>query len=254
MTSGDLQRVTAFLMGFARRQAAETHQVSGGLAVLDPEYALSHEHNQLLIDGAAVPDEIRVRADELLGHLAHRRVTVFDDAVGAACAPTLVAAGYEHARELVMVSTPAALSTGPLARPVPLPDLLPAVFRQLRTWLPQTDESTVRQLADRRLARLRGAELVRFLAVSGASGTPVSWADLYLEPAMGIAQIEDLMTADGHTRRGHAANVLRTALRQAAGYDVVFLLADADDWPRAWYARRGFTTIGQYHVFTRSAE
>jgi hypothetical protein len=41
-------------------------------------------------------------------------------------------------------------------------------------------------------------------------------------------------------------------LREAACYSLVFLLADAGDWPRTWYARRGFTAIGRSHVFTRT--
>ena len=59
------------------------------------------------------------------------------------------------------------------------------------------------------------------------------------------------MTADTHLRRGHAGTVLATALHQAAGYGLVFLLAEASDWPRTWYARLGCTAIGRTHVFTR---
>ena len=108
------------------------------------------------------------------------------------------------------------------------------------------------QLADRRSARLRGAGQVRFLAARDENGTIASWADLYLDPAAKIAQIEDVMTAEPHTRRGYADTVLATALREAAGCDLVFLLADAGDWPRTWYARRGFAAIGRSHVFTRT--
>jgi predicted GNAT family acetyltransferase len=119
--------------------------------------------------------------------------------------------------------------------------------------MPQASGTVIYQLAGRRMARLRGAEQVRFLAARDDTGAIVSWADLYLEAAQGIAQIEDVMTADGHTRHGYADTVLATALHQAAGCGLVFLLADAGDWPRTWYARRGFTPIGRSHVFTRTS-
>lgn len=60
------------------------------------------------------------------------------------------------------------------------------------------------------------------------------------------------MTSDGHTRRGYGDIILATALHQAVGCDLVFLLADAGDWPQTWYARRGFNPIGRSHVFTRT--
>jgi hypothetical protein len=68
--------------------------------------------------------------------------------------------------------------------------------------MPQTSDAVIYQLADRRSARLRGADQVRFLAARDEHGTIASWADLYLDPAAEIAQIEDVMTAEAHTRRG----------------------------------------------------
>ncbi|WP_374109170.1 GNAT family N-acetyltransferase [Streptomyces sp. CC228A] len=64
-------------------------------------------------------------------------------------------------------------------------------------------------------------------------GDAAAWADLYLDPAAGVAQIEDLVTDRAHRRRGHAAAVLGTALRQAAdaGSTTRFLTADAADRP-----------------------
>ncbi len=84
-------------------------------------------------------------------------------------------------------------------------------------------------------------------------GDAAAWADLYLDPAAGVAQIEDLVTDRAHRRRGHAAAVLGTALRQAAdaGCTTRLLTADAVDWPRHWYARRGFTTVGRLHAYSR---
>jgi hypothetical protein len=251
MAATDLQRITDFRMSFARRQAAVVRDLPGGAAVFDPEYAFSHEHNQLLIDGAVAPADLPALAASALGHLPYRRISVFDDATGEACAPALTADGYDHEIELIMTHAGDRPAPGAPAEPVTLAELRPALIPQLCSWLPRASDIVIAQLADRRTARLRGADSVRFLAARDGNGTIASWADLYLDPAQGIAQIEDVLTADAHTRRGYADTVIATALHLAAGCGLVFLLADASDWPRTWYARRGFTAIGRSHVFTR---
>ena len=248
----DLQRIAAFRLSFARRQAAIVSEVPGGIVVLDPRYAASHDHNQLIIDRTPTPGKLSALADKALGHLLYRRITILDDATATACAAGLIADGYAHDTELVMTHAGAAPVPGSPADPVTVPELRPAVIRQLCAWMPQASDAVIDQLADRRTARLRGADQVRFLAARDENGTIASWADLYLDPANGVAQIEDVMTAEGHTRRGHADTVLATALSEAAACSLVFLLADAEDWPRTWYARRGFTPIGRSHVFTRT--
>ncbi|MEU8249077.1 hypothetical protein [Nonomuraea sp. NPDC048916] len=252
MSATDLQRIAAFRASFARRQAAAVTEIPGGVAVLDQEYAASHEHNQLVFEGPTAPSDLPALADTALGHLRHRRITVLDDAAGTFCAPALTAAGYAHEAELVMTYSGAAPVPGALAQTVALADLRPALIRQLRIWMPQAEDAVVHQLADRRTARLRGAEQVRFLAVRDENGAVGAWADVYLDAAQGIAQIEDVVTADTHVRRGYADTILVTALQHASAYGLVFLLADPDDWPRTWYARRGFSPIGRSHVFTRT--
>ena len=252
MPATDLHRITVFRLSFARRQAAVVCEVPGGVAIFDPRYATSHEHNQFIIDHTAAPGQLAALADKALGHLPYRRITILDDATATACAPGLTADDYAHDTELVMTHSGPAPVPGSLADPVTVPKLRPALIRQLCAWMPQASDTVIYQLADRRTARLRGADQVKFLAARDESGTIASWADLYLDPARGIAQIEDVMTAEAHTRRGYADTVLATALTEAAGYSLVFLLAEADDWPRTWYARRGFTPIGRSHVFTRT--
>ncbi|MEU6850833.1 N-acetyltransferase [Actinacidiphila alni] len=249
----DLLRIASFRAAFARRQAERVIEIPGGAAVLNSAYAASHEHNQLVVDGSVAPDALPGLADRTLGHLPHRRISVLDDEFGVLCAPALRAAGYEHETELVMRHSGPAPAPDPAAETVAAEELRSAVLRQTRRWMPKAEESVVHQLTDRRAARLRGADQVRFLAVRDGQGTVGAWADLYLDPAEGIAQIEEVVTATTHVRRGYADINLATAAHLAAGCPLLFLIADPDDWPRTWYARRGFTPIGRSHVFTRSA-
>lgn len=83
-------------------------------------------------------------------------------------------------------------------------------------------------------------------------GEPVSWCVLYSED--GVGQIDDVVTAMPHRRRGYARSVVQAAVRasQAAGNDFTFLVADDDDWPKEMYARIGFEPLGRRYEFTRA--
>ncbi|MFE5621171.1 GNAT family N-acetyltransferase [Streptomyces virginiae] len=252
MTSPHLSRVNRFMAAFARRQAARTVGVPGGFAAYDDAFAQSRANNQVVIDADVDPEALPAIAEEALGHLSHRLVSVLDDETARACAGPLVRAGYTHSTYLVM------LHTGPVparaaAQEVGLEALRGPLTTRWRGILPDVDDEVVRQLVDRREARLRGTDDVRFIGSRTEGGEVASWADLYLDPAVGTAQIEDLMTSQAHFRRGHADAVVATALHLAAeaGCGTRFLTADATDWPRHWYERRGFHVIGRSHVFER---
>ncbi|MBW8090391.1 GNAT family N-acetyltransferase [Streptomyces hygroscopicus subsp. hygroscopicus] len=259
MPRDDLQRVQDFRLSFARRQAAEVREVPGGFLVLDGRYARSHEHNQLHIVGPADPEGLPALADEAMAFLPHRQITVHDQALGPLCVPPFERAGYRHVTEVLMVHTgpvPRAPAADVVERelgPDPHGPLRRAVTAQQRRWMPDADERTTHDLVERRTARLAGADQVLFLAAHDDSGEITSWADLYLEPAAGIAQIEEVVTAEPYLRRGYADAVVSSALRRAAaaGCALRFLVADQDDWPLRWYGGRGFTAIGRTHVFSR---
>ncbi|QMU70699.1 GNAT family N-acetyltransferase [Streptacidiphilus sp. P02-A3a] len=246
-----LERVTAFRAAFARRQAAEIVELPGAFAVRDPDFSRSQEHNQLIVetpdaDPAALPG-LAVRG---LGTRRQYRITVLDEALGARATPVLAAAGYSRDTELVLArETAGCAPPEPAAHQVELAELRTAVFRQQLEWSP--NEDLARELTERRTARLRGAEKVLFLATRTPDGEIAAWTDLYLDPVAGLAQLEDLVTATPHHRQGHGDTLLATglALAAAAGIPWLFLTADLEDWPREWYARRGFTRLGLSHSF-----
>ena len=82
-------------------------------------------------------------------------------------------------------------------------------------------------------------------------GRPVSVCELYTRD--NVAQIEDVGTLEAYRNLGLARAVVLHAVTaaRAAGCDLVFLEADADDWPRELYGRLGFRPIGQIYAFVR---
>ncbi|MBW5484258.1 GNAT family N-acetyltransferase [Streptomyces bambusae] len=243
--------VTAFLSGFSRRQALRTIELPGGFAALDDAYPLSYADNQVFIDGPTDPAGLPGLVDRALAPLPHRMVTVLDEDMGEACAPYLTAAGYVHNIYVVMLHEAPVPPAAPTAAPAPLSDFRTALARRWRGFVPDAGEEVIRQLVDRRENRRRGADVVHFVTARTAAGEPAAWADVYADPAAGVAQIEDLVTAEEHLGRGHGTAVLHSALHLAADCPTRFLIADSDDWPRHWYARQGFTVIGRMHHFER---
>ncbi|MFJ2738468.1 GNAT family N-acetyltransferase [Streptomyces sp. NPDC087440] len=252
----DLQRsaLLSFVAGFSRRQAARTAEVPGGFAAYDPAFPHSRGNNLVVMDGEFDPLALPRTVDAALGHLSHRMVYVLDETAGEACTEPLLRAGYSRSAYVLMEHTGPVPEAAGSAAVVELDALREALERQWRVFLPDAGDAVIRQLVERRSVRHRGAAEVRFLASRTPQGEVAAWADLYLDPASGIAQIEELVTAQAHLRHGHGDAVLSTALRTAAdsGCGTRFLVADAQDWPQEWYRRRGFEAVGNLACFERA--
>jgi GNAT superfamily N-acetyltransferase len=258
MTESQLARARHFMRAAVRRQAEQIIEMSYGFAVLDSRFPHSYDHNKLVLTAPVDPAEAVSDADRILGGagLAHRLISVHGG-IEQAWADVCVAAGYQHSAELIMVQTGA-----PADRPadqriqvaaVGVDGLRESGRREWREQLPDAGEDVIEQLVARRVTRLEAAPEVAFLAVRDGMGQIVSRADLYLDPADRVAQIEDVLTLSEHTGRGFARAIMAEGLRraQAAGCDLVFVVADADDWPRQLYTRLGYRAVGDGHSFVR---
>ncbi|MEW9550941.1 GNAT family N-acetyltransferase [Nonomuraea sp. NPDC050783] len=248
--AADLARALAFVRDFARRKAPREVAVPGGVAVLDERYPGSYDDNKLLVWEEADPREVLRAADEALAGRAHRLVEVHDDRLGEAFAPVLARAGYTHAVNLVMAFRGDVPDDPPPAERLGLAELLPVLRREWRQSLPEAGDEVVEALARRAEARTAGAETVAFRGVRAPGGELAARADLYVHG--GVAQIEDVHTAPAHRGRGHARALMGALLAEAAGAELVFLVADAADWPKDFYARLGFAGLGRTHSFLRA--
>ena len=79
----------------------------------------------------------------------------------------------------------------------------------------------------------------------------MSAAELYSDGR--TAQIEDVATLSAYRGRGHAKAAVTRAVEEAlaTGHELVFLVADGDDWPKALYAKLGFEEVGSRFAFLR---
>jgi predicted GNAT family acetyltransferase len=84
------------------------------------------------------------------------------------------------------------------------------------------------------------------------SGEVASAADLYSDGR--TAQVEDVATTSEHRGRGYATAVVLRAVEEAlaTGHDFVFLVADAEDWPKELYVRLGFAPLGHTWTFLKT--
>lgn len=251
----DHSLVAGFLHELAVRTAGRVERLPWGIAVFNDELPRVWDLNVLWV--ADVPESLTAEAldeeaERLQGGagLAHRHVLVTDAVGGDRLAGGMRKLGWSARRYVVMVQRsdpdrPADLSA---VREVDEPTIRAFSEASLRLDPAGFSEEAIEQiLGQKRVAADAGA---RFFAIE-SRGVVASGCDLYTDGR--VAQIESVMTLPEHRNRGLSRAVVLRALAEAraAGHDVVFLLAEEDDWPRGLYLRLGFEDAGFTHVFMR---
>jgi GNAT superfamily N-acetyltransferase len=192
------------------------------------------------VDAAAVAAEL----DRRYEGLGHRRVVIDDDATGRRLADGLGDLGFACAPELVMtLSAPRDRESPPgMAREV-TPDELRAVERAFMQAEGRTDDLIEELLAMR--GELWQARPGTRWFVAEAGGRAGASATLYSDGV--VAQVEDVGTLPDLRGGGLGRAVVSAAVDAAvaAGHELVFLTADADDWPQRLYAKLGFREAGR---------
>jgi ribosomal protein S18 acetylase RimI-like enzyme len=245
--SHDLMRCFEFVQR-ADMVGTRTEPFAFGTAVFLPELPLRHDSNYLLVD--TLPDvdaaaALTAQADALQGGAGpdHRCLMFRDAEMGERLAPDLTSRGWKRFRGVVMAHR---------REPEREVDTTQVV---------RTDDRTLRDTRTRNILREPWAtpEVARQLLASRAyspvptevyaafvDGAPVSWAELYCEG--GVAQVESVATEPEFRNRGFASAIVLRCVDEARlrGADLVFLCADAEDWPARLYERLGFEEIGRY--------
>jgi ribosomal protein S18 acetylase RimI-like enzyme len=246
----ELERANAFEESLRERAADEVIPLPFGSAILTPSLPSVWDLNLLRVDRAGITAEgLAAEADRIMGEagLAHRRVVTLDKSL----APGIEALGWEPGRFLFMLYRGGGERTGDVAlvEEVEHDVLLPIREAMVREAPWADDEETVNQIL---AAQARGAAAGRsrhFAVV--VEGKVASAADLFSDGR--TAQVEDVVTQPERRGRGYASAVVLHAVGEARreGHDFVFLVADAEDWPKELYARLGFEAIGHKWTFLR---
>lgn len=249
-----LGRALAYLTSLPLRRAVGVGDVPGGVAVLDPDVASSRDNNRLLLSDPVDADSIEASAAEVGGNAGwpHQAATLLWPGAGPVAAE-LGRRGWDVGEVLLMARSTAALPGGDRAEVVPQREVHDLWERSWRRSLAGTRD------LDRVVASLVGREHLndRVVAVSDVvvrdAGRVVAAGQLRVDGA--TAAVDSVLTDPAARRRGFGAAVLARALdlAAAAGCDLVVLEAAAGDWPRHWYARRGFETVGSVWEASREA-
>jgi ribosomal protein S18 acetylase RimI-like enzyme len=221
-----------------------------GYGMVTPELPLRHDSNFLFIDRARDADEAAAEADRILGGAGrdYRVILTFDAELGRRLRPEFDARGWRTMRHVFMVQRrdPDKRADLAVVREVDQAALRPQRRKAILGY-PWGTPTLAEELLDSKLQLAQRAR-TRFFAVP-AGDELVAWTDLYV--AQGIAQIEDVATVEEHRGKGYATAVVLRAIEEGRreGADLVFLVADGEDWPRHLYARLGFDEVGPLYKF-----
>ncbi|MGY1594832.1 GNAT family N-acetyltransferase [Geodermatophilus sp. SYSU D00708] len=236
-----LGRAVALLTSLAVRRSPVVRDVPEGVLVADPRFAHSRDDNALLLTRPV--DAATVERTALDSGLPSPTAVLRWPGAGTVAAE-LAGRGWEVS-ELVVMGRPATpVDGGERAEVVEqreLHGLWERSWRRDLPALPELDE-VVAQLVGR---EHRTGEVVAVTDVAvREEGRPVAAGQLRVDGA--TAAIESVMTEPHARGRGHGDAVLArlVTLAAEAGCDLVVLEAHAGDWPRHWYARRGFRVLG----------
>lgn len=200
-------------------------------------------------------DEVSVEAlivetDRVMGQrgLAHRKIVVGDQALGESLSPGFRAQGWEVSRLLYMLHNGDAAAPPDLA----VDEVVEAVHSVAKDEFNRRDprtagEDVVAQMSG--LGRRVSAATDKRCFAAYAGDEIASVCELYSDGL--TAQIEDVGTLEEHRKKGLGTAVVLRALHEAHawGHEMVFLIADDDDWPKQMYAKLGFEEAGRTYEF-----
>jgi GNAT superfamily N-acetyltransferase len=245
------------------RRAAQVIDVPGGMVVLDPAFAHSRDDNRLLVTGPAGADEVATTVAQVAADAGWPAGTA------TLLHPTAGAVAEELARRGWHVSPTVVLARwGPFpiaaegaaegaAEEVPQEAVHPLWARSWRRELAATAsglDEVVGQLVGREHRNDRVVRVTDLAVRADLGSGPEVAAALQLRVDGATAAVESVLTDPRARRRGYADALLTAALGRAgaAGCDLVVLEAAELDWPRRWYARRGFAVVGRTWDAVRS--
>jgi len=245
-----MQRIVQFIRRGAERLADEAHPIDAGVVLRSPSLSRVYGINQLRIARPTRFEDVLELAERHLGTLPFRHVVIEDDATGARLEEPFRAAGWKLERDLLMAlrrDTDRAVDTNAVIEPGEEP-IIAMMIRWHLEADPDAAATVVSQLAEysRREGRVWEE---RGLAIPSPSGQLAAITKLRSDGH--TAQVEDVYTLPEARGRGYARTLVShaVALARAAGHDLIFIVADDQNWPQQLYSRLGFEPVGRMRSF-----
>jgi ribosomal protein S18 acetylase RimI-like enzyme len=252
----EFERAFALMDCIDERTAERLEPTPYGPVVVHTRLRLVRDLNFLRAEepGEATADELAAEAERVQGAagIGHRRVNVRGEEQRERLEPRFAALGWKPERFVLMVKHGRADRPAEHEiREVDEPTMRPLWAAAIRTEPHGRDETLVGQILEHR--RDVWEAIPTRLFAAEADGMLVAHAELYTED--GVGQVENVVTLPGYRGRGFASSLVirATVESEAAGNDLTFLVADADDWPQRLYEQLGFETIGRYARFLLTA-
>jgi ribosomal protein S18 acetylase RimI-like enzyme len=248
----DLDRILRYLAWREKATSTRLEPSRFGTALFNDDFPRFWDGNYLRVERPVDLDleALIEEVDRIYSGFDHREIVVTDDDRGARVAPGFRSAGWEVDPLLLMV---ARRVTG-RASPLPVEEwsfgsIYPLLVEgNLEAADRMTREDAEMDAGIRRVFQERTG--ARFF-VALAEGSPAGYCEVYVHDA--VAEIDDVHTFERYRGRGVATAVVSHAVRhgRAAGADLVFLIADDDDWPKELYAKLGFDPLSRLWQFRR---
>ncbi|MGA9762220.1 MAG: GNAT family N-acetyltransferase [Gaiellaceae bacterium] len=248
----DLERIVGFCRYLDERCSERIFSSFLATALLCESLPQVYDRNFLRVeDPDAGANELSALADRIFGAagMPHRKIVSDTAEIGERLAPQFEGMGWKVERTIAMAHSGSVEEERlPLVAEVSSEEMLPFWEEENRQFHPDNEE-LVAQLTQQNLLIERSIECKYFARRSG--GRVVSGCQLYSRG--GTAQIEAVGTLTEFRNQGLASSVVQRAAWEAfaSGHDLVWLLADEDDWPKALYAKLGFSPIGRFYSFRR---
>lgn len=246
-------RALAFERGAHTRAATRIEELRYGQAFLDDDLPHVYWANMLWVTAreGVEATELLADAERILSDFAHRQLVIEHESLWRTVEDDLVAAGLERDAILYMAHErpPDRMPDLAAVREVSHDDIHAAEERFLRdepgTTAPQARQQVMQH--NRHIGELLGERC--FAAYDGEA--VCAYAKLRHRDA--VAQVEDVAVLPEH--RGAGLGRLVTSAALAAGLalepELLFIVADEEDWPKELYARLGFVPTGSTRGFLR---
>ena len=253
--NGSFRRMLAFEATLHDRLVNRKVVFPYGTGLFNDEIPFKYDINFLHVEGSpkVTAEQLASEADRLMDDAIyeHRRVVVDDEDLGSDLQPGFDELGWKHSRYLWMehVRPPSREARAGIAFEMDNADhiLTKKIFNRREPFSARDDVVVQMARSDEMIA----AATLRRSFAARAGGVIASICETYSDGTIG--QIEDVATLEEHRGKGLGTEVVLEALAslQRAGHELIFLVADDDDWPKQMYENLGFEGVGVTYQFIR---